>query len=116
MKKRKVDLNEYAEAVLRRAEDGIDDDETYVFITTWKRYQEQLSILDELAQEREKMEATITKEYVKGRQNICINPVITEYNKTATAANNTVATLLKIIGSMKVASSSDDEFTEFLKK
>ena len=116
MGKRKVDLNEYAEAVLRRAEDGIDDDETYIFITTWKRYQEQLSILDELAEERAKSEATITKEYVKGRQNICINPVITEYNKTATAANNTAKTLRDIIGSMKVASSSDDEFTEFLKK
>lgn len=116
MKKQKVDLNEYAEAVLRRAECGIEDDETYVFITTWKRYQEQLNILEELAETRANMEATITKEYVKGRQNICINPVITEYNKTATAANNTVATLLKIIGGMKVAGSSDDEFTEFLKK
>lgn len=116
MAKQKVNLNEYAQAVLKRAENGIEDDETYVFITTWKRYQEQLDILEELANKRASMDSTITKEYVKGRQNICINPVISEYNKTATAANNTVATLLKVIANMKVASAADDEFMEFVKQ
>ena len=41
--------------------------------------------------------ATVTKEYVKGRQNLVANPAITEYNKTATAANGTVSTLINII-------------------
>jgi hypothetical protein len=34
---------------------------------------------------------------VKGRKNIVANPAITEYNKTATAANGTVGTLLNIL-------------------
>ena len=34
---------------------------------------------------------------MKGRVNVVIHPAITEYNKTATAANQTAATLLKII-------------------
>lgn len=44
--------------------------------------------------------ATVTKEYVKGRQNLVANPAITEYNKTATAANGTVTTLIKIVESL----------------
>ena len=39
---------------------------------------------------------TITKEYVKGRENIVINPLIQSYNQTVGAANKTAETLLKI--------------------
>ena len=39
----------------------------------------------------------ITKTYVKGRENLCTNPAIAEYNKTSTAANSTVSTLIQII-------------------
>ena len=48
----------------------------------------------------EKYGATVTKEYVKGRQNLVANPAITEYNKTATAANGTVSTLINIVKSL----------------
>lgn len=40
---------------------------------------------------------TVTKEYVKGRKNLTANPAINEYNKTATAANGTVSTLINIM-------------------
>ena len=39
----------------------------------------------------------MTKEYVKGRANIYVNPAVTEYNKTTDSANRTVTTLMKII-------------------
>lgn len=39
----------------------------------------------------------VKKEYVKGRGNIYTNPAVTEYNKTADAANRTVQTLMRII-------------------
>ena len=39
----------------------------------------------------------LTKEYVKGRANIYVNPAVTEYNKTTDSANRTVTTLMKII-------------------
>ena len=42
----------------------------------------------------------VTKEYATGRTDTITNPAISEYNKTATAANNTVATMIKIIESI----------------
>ena len=42
-------------------------------------------------------EALVTKEYVKGRENVYTNPAITEYNRTTDSANKTVSTLIKII-------------------
>ena len=51
----------------------------------------------ELENEIQRTGATITKTYVKGRENLCTNPAIAEYNKTSTAANSTVSTLIQII-------------------
>ena len=59
-----------------------------------------MAILEELESAIEEYGATVTKEYVKGRQNLVSNPAITEYNKTATAANGTVGTLINIIKTM----------------
>lgn len=56
-----------------------------------------MKILSDLEKAIEEYGATVTKEYVKGRQNLVANPAITEYNKTATAANGTVSTLINII-------------------
>lgn len=56
-----------------------------------------MKILSDLEKAIKEYGATVTKEYVKGRQNLVANPAITEYNKTATAANGTVSTLINII-------------------
>ena len=69
----------------------------FFFVTTFKRYQVQMRILNDLEDAINEYGATVTKEYVKGRQNLVANPAITEYNKTATAANGTVVTLINII-------------------
>ena len=50
---------------------------------------------------------TIQKEYIKGRPNLTINPAISEFNKTATAANNTVMTLTKIVKNLDMNSIMD---------
>ena len=68
-----------------------------ILVTTFKRYQVQMKILQDLEKSIAEYGATVTKEYVKGRQNLVANPAITEYNKTSTAANGTVATLINII-------------------
>lgn len=52
-----------------------------------------MQILSELEKAIKEHGSTVVKEYVKGRENLCVNPAITEYNKTATAANGTVSTL-----------------------
>ena len=89
-------LQEQANEILRRAtEKGVSGN--FFFATTFKRYQVQMAILVSLEHEIKETGTTITKTYVKGRENLCTNPAIAEYNKTATAANSTVATLIQII-------------------
>ena len=41
-----------------------------------------MRILNDLEDAINEYGATVTKEYVKGRQNLVANPAITEYNKT----------------------------------
>lgn len=99
----KLTLQEQADRLLEQAEDkGVSTN--FFFRTTFKRYQVQMRILSDLEKAIAEYGATVTKEYVKGRQNLVANPAITEYNKTATAANGTVSTLINIIKSL-----SDEE-------
>ena len=53
----------------------------------------------------------VTKEYVKGRENIYTNPAVNAYNKTCQQANNTTQTLMKIIEQLRNMEDSmeDDE-------
>lgn len=67
------------------------------FASALDRYITQMRILNRLEKEVEKTGATVTKEYVKNRANIYINPAVTEYNKTATAANNTLSALMNVM-------------------
>ena len=93
---RNMSLQEQAQEILRRAtEKGVSGN--FFFVTTFKRYQVQMQILTELEKEIKSTGTTITKTYVKGRENLCTNPAIAEYNKTSTAANSTVSTLIQII-------------------
>ena len=89
-------LQEQANEILRRAtEKGVSSN--FFFVTTFKRYQVQLQIMTNLEKDIQETGTTITKTYVKGRENLCTNPAIAEYNKTSTAANSTVSTLIQII-------------------
>ena len=91
-----MNLQEQANEILEKAkEKGVSSN--FFFVTTFKRYQVQMNILSSLEKEINATGATVTKEYVKGRGNIYTNPAIGEYNKTATAANGTVATLINIV-------------------
>lgn len=89
-------LQEQADAIVKRAQEkGVSTN--FFFVTTFKRYQVQMKIMSDLEESIKDDGATVTKAYVKGRENIYTNPAISEYNKTATAANGTVATLMKIL-------------------
>ena len=101
-----VDLNAMAEEILRiAAQQGVE--QNFFFITTFKRYQVQIKILNDLEKTIRAEGNTVTKEYVKGRKNVYTHPAIGEYNKTSTAANQTVQTLMKIVTTMR----NDDEST-----
>lgn len=110
-----MDLNQQAQEILKIAEKhGVE--QNFFFITTFKRYQVQINILNDLEKTIKTESTLVTKEYVKGRENIYTHPAITEYNKTSTAANQTVQTLVKIITTLRDDNeSSENELLEFLK-
>lgn len=113
MAKQKLSLQEQANVVLKQAEErGVSSN--FFFVTTFKRYQVQMRILSDLEGAINEHGATVTKEYVKGRQNLVANPAITEYNKTATAANGTVSTLINIIKTLSNEPDAVDALSEFL--
>lgn len=95
MAKKRELKNQAVEIIAKAAEKGLQTN--YFFQTTFERYMTQLDILEKLKKSIKENGPTVTKEYVKKRPNIVVNPAITEYNKTSTAANNTVATLMNII-------------------
>jgi hypothetical protein len=97
---KRMTLNEQAQEILRIAQEhGVE--QNFFFITTFKRYQVQINILNELEKKINDDGALVTKQYVKGRENLYTHPAIGEYNKTSTSANQTVATLIKIIKSLR---------------
>lgn len=89
-------LNEQVKQILKEAEEkGIKTN--FFFASTLHRYVVQLNIMTNLEQKIKQSGELVTKEYVKGRENLYVNPAVSEYNKTSTAANGTVATLMKIL-------------------
>ena len=104
MAKSKLNLQQQVDKILEQAEQkGVANN--FFFRTTFKRYQVQMRILADLEKAIAEYGATVTKEYVKGRQNLVANPAITEYNKTSTAANGTVSTLINITKTLAEESS-----------
>ena len=68
-----------------------------LFLTTLRRYQVQLAILDDLEKSLQEEGSLVTKEYVKGRKNVYTNPAIVQYNKTTDSANKTAAAFFDIM-------------------
>lgn len=94
--KEKLTLKEQAEEILRIAEEnGVQTN--FFFVTTFRRYQVQIQILNDLEKALKENGTLVTKEYVKGRKNLYDNPAINAYNRTTDSANKTVTTLMKII-------------------
>ena len=111
----KLSLQEQANAILEKAQEkGISAN--FFFQTTFKRYQVQLHIMDELEKAINAEGAMVEKEYVKGRKNLYTNPAIQEYNRTTSAANNTVLTLIKIVeGFVDESAGTETKVGKFLK-
>ena len=103
----KKTLEQQAKEIIRIAEEnGVQGN--YFFITTFERYQTQLAVLDKLKKAIENDGVLVTKEYVKGRENVYTSPAVADYNRTTDSANKTVATLMKIIKNFNVEESTED--------
>jgi uncharacterized protein YrzB (UPF0473 family) len=89
----KQTLNEQAQEIVRLAEQhGVE--QNFFFITTFKRYQVQINILNDLEKAIKDDGTMVTKEYVKNRKNLYTHPAVS-------GANQTVQTLMKIIATMR---------------
>ena len=106
-------LKTQAKEILKEAErTGLKSN--YFFRTTFERYQQQLRMLDDLQKAIDELGMTVTKEYVKGRQNVVTNPAISEYNKTSTAANGTVTTLINILKTLSEENSGEGALSRLI--
>ena len=104
----KMSLNEQAQEILRIAEQhGVE--QNFFFLTTFKRYQVQLQILNDLEKTIKEDGTLVTKEYVKGRKNVYSHPAIADYNRTTDSANKTVSTLMKIIVTLRKDDSGEKD-------
>ncbi len=108
---KKLTLNEQAEKILEIAEEnGVQAN--FFFVTTFKRYKVQINILTELETQIKKDGVLVTKQCVKGRENIYSHPAISDYNRTTDSANKTVTTLMKIIKTLGKKDESPDEMED----
>lgn len=95
----KLQLKKQVEEILSLAQKrGVE--QNYFFVTTFKRYQVQIAILEDLEKTIAKEPVLVEKGYVKDQKNLYIHPAITEFNKTSSAANQTVITLTNIVKNM----------------
>lgn len=105
---RKTELEKQADEIMRLAkESGVRSN--FFFRTTFQRYLVQVDNASKIEAELKKTkDLTVTKSYQKNRDNIYVNPLIPEYNKTTDSANKTVNTLLKIIREFKVGDGKEE--------
>lgn len=113
MAKVQIDLNAQAKEILEKAQEkGVE--QSFMFVTTFKRYTEHLAHLNELQKTIETEKMMVEKEYVKGRKNLYVNPAVAAYNQTARAADQTAQLLLKyIVAPLSGGGESGDEFDVF---
>lgn len=104
----KLSLNEQAKEIIKIAEaSGVQSN--FLFTTTFDRYLQHIKLCEEYKKQIAADGLLVTKEYVKNRKNLYINPAVDAYNKAADAANKDVSTILKIIKTFNVSEDSEDE-------
>ena len=104
----KLNLNEQAQEILEIAQKhGVE--QNFFFITTFKRYQVQIGILNDLEKTIREDGTLVTKEYIKGRENVYSHPAVADYNRTTDSANKTVSTLMRIITTLRDRTDEEEQ-------
>ena len=94
----------YEEACLR----GYGDDPS--FLTSYHLLEVQIEMLASLEKSFKEDGSTITKEYVKGRENVYIHPAVDKYTKTSDSAFNKILKLKEMID--KPSPSQEEDFED----
>lgn len=107
-----VSLKERAQKILKKAREK-GDEQALLFETIFQQYLETLDHRQRLRDAIVKDGATVTKEYVKGRENIYVHPALAAYAQQGKLLLNTAQTLMTLIRE-KIADSDDqDDFDLF---
>ena len=85
----------YADIMKMAAQYGVADNP--LFISAAEQYSIQQDIIRKMKDSLDSGEAVVSKEYVKGRENLQANPLIRELPKNIDSANKTLGTMLNII-------------------
>ena len=90
-------------------------DKNTLFVAAAKTYSRQQQLIEKIRADIEATGLTVSKEYVKGRENLCINPLVQELPKHVDSANRTLQEMLEIISKLGTPPAPPDSLTEFLR-
>ena len=111
MKRNEKNVKELAQGILEEAkEKGYDKDSS--FMTSYHLVEVQIEMLDTLEKTFKEDGATITKEYVKGRENVYIHPAVDKYTKVSDSVFNKILKLKEMME--KPITNTDDEVDDYL--
>ena len=109
----KRSLDKQAEEILKQArKTGLKSN--YFFATTFQRYVQQLKMLAELKDAIEEHGPLVEKEYVKGRENVCANPLLAEWAKLNDVSQRTLNSMVDIITKFGKAKPTQSKLGAFM--
>ena len=92
MAKKKIN---YAD--LRKLAEDYQVENNLLFLASARQYENQLKMMEQIQKQLNDEGLTTIKEYVKGRENICANPLLAEWTKLNDASNRTLSSMADII-------------------
>lgn len=98
-----IDVNELVEKIIDSAKKTGADNSLF-FIKTFEQYKNLLKLQSDCLRAIENEGSMVTKEYVKGRGNLYVNPAMKTYDSLCKTTNQTVSTLIKIVGVQNMTS------------
>ena len=103
----------YQDIMKMAADYGVDDNA--LFVSTAEQYELQRKVIKEMRKSITKGDPLVTKEYVKGRENVMAHPFIQLLPKHIDSANKTLGTMLDIIERLGAKKAVGDKLSGFLK-
>lgn len=93
--------------------ESLSEEHRYIFESTLETYFQLIKNFKVLKEALEADGCLITKEYVKGRQNVYVHPAMSEMNKTVNILNSTAKTLIAIVKDLGAEKEEVDELMAF---